>query len=260
MILSMSKVENAVEINGVVYELSSSNKWLLKQLEGGKKKVDGKWVEQKFDYLPMNMVYRLMDGLFKSYDIISLPTHNNGETFIVKKYDYETKQQTDEEAKVYGKTVEITVTLHDGTVRKVVGYAEWVAWIGILSKDNARNGFMRKLTARARKEALANLWQVFRIDAEFDIDEEVEVATIKEEASISWVSAPATSGVSPTDQITEKFTHALGEKLASKEKVDKKMLIAALKEVKKEYNVQDGTVEHEVIKSLLGKFLSQLPK
>lgn len=257
------KVVWTVEINGEVYTLDSGNKWLLKQLEGGKKKDEkGNRVEQRFDYLPMNMVYRLMDGLFQSYDITSHDMVQTWESYVVKKFDYTTKTNVDEDVKVFGKKVSITVKNFDGTERTVVGYGEGVAGIGILSKDNARNGFVRKLTARARKEALANLWQVFRIDAEFDMDTDIEVDAIKDEAKIEWVAASSNTGTapSPTQILKDKFTMLLGEKLIGKDPITKAMLIAALKEIKKENDVKDDTIEHQIIKDLLNSFLPQVTK
>jgi len=52
----------------------------------------------------------------------------------------------------------------------------------------------------------------------------------------------------------------LGEKLIGKDPITKAMLIAALKEIKKENDVKDDTIEHQIIKDLLNSFLPQVTK
>jgi hypothetical protein len=97
--------EKTVRINNVDYSINSSNGPLLKSMEGGSKKNEqGKWEKQFFPYIPMNIVYQLMDGLFDSYDIYSHPAELTGETFILKKYD-----GSEEEAKAFRKSIEIVI-------------------------------------------------------------------------------------------------------------------------------------------------------
>lgn len=227
-------------------------------MEGGSKKNEqGKWEKQFFAYIPMNVVYQLMDGLFDSYDIYSHPAELTGETFILKKYD-----GNQEEAKAFRKTVEIVIRDWDDT-RTVVGYAEGVASIGILSKDNARNGFMRKLSARARKEALANIGQVFRVDDSYE--DTMEEDSVKQEATIATAHTAKSevAGKSAQDIAKEIFKEtakqSLDAKLQGKE-VTKEMVIAALKEIKEEQGIKDGSVEHDILKDLLFAFTTNNKK
>lgn len=160
------------EINGNKYYINSDNSDLLEDVAGGKTKnpATGQWEEQTFKYLPAKHIYTLMDALFDTYDFKSEPMKYTWEEYVVtkKKYNASTKKWEDvqDTVRVYEKTVRIITTVriddYQTIVRETVGYAQAVAWFGILTNDSARNGFANKLAFRARKEALKNLWKVFR--------------------------------------------------------------------------------------------------
>lgn len=261
----MKEEAKSVKIGWEVYTIDSSNEWLLKEMEGWKKFNDqtNKWEDSTYKYLPMNMVYRLMDGLFESYNLNSWDATWTGETYSVEKYDYKTKKTTTEEVRSYRKTVSITVFDFDWRSRTVVWYAEWVAWTSILSKDNARNGFMRKLAARARKEALANLWQVFRVD-EWYLEDEIEAIGIREESKQTWVviekgTQKAEDSIkSIKDKLLMDYMSQLGEMFKNLEDIkNKDMLLVAMKKIKADNKIVDGSIEHEVIKNMYNSILTE---
>ena len=120
-----------------------------------------------------------MDALFDTYDFKSEPLKYTWEEYVVtkKKYNAQSKKWEDvqETVRVYEKTVRITTTVKisefENVVKETIGYAQGVAWLGILTNDSARNGFANKMAFRARKEALKNLWKVFRT---YDYEDENE--------------------------------------------------------------------------------------
>lgn len=159
-------------INGKDYFIDSDNSDLLEDVAGGKEKnpTTGQWEDKMFKYLPAKHIYTLMDALFDTYDFKSEPMKYTWEEYVVnkKKYNAQTKkwEEVEETMRVYEKTVRIVTTVkvseYENIIRETVGYAQWVAWLAILTNDSARNGFANKLAFRARKEALKNLWKVFR--------------------------------------------------------------------------------------------------
>lgn len=157
-------------INNKKYYIDSDNSDLLEDVAGGKQKnpETGKWEDKMFKYLPAKHIYTLMDSLFSTYDFKSEPMKWTGEEYTVTKNKYLNGkwQEVDETVRVYEKTVKIVTTVkiseYENLVRETIGYAQAVAWLSILTNDSARNGFANKLAFRARKEALKNLWKVFR--------------------------------------------------------------------------------------------------
>ena len=159
-------------INWKDYFIDSDNSDLLEDVAGGKEKnpATGQWEDKMFKYLPAKHIYTLMDALFDTYDFKSEPMKYTWEEYEVnkKKYNAQTKkwEEVKETMRVYEKTVRIVTTVkvseYENVVRETIWYAQWVAWLGILTNDSARNGFANKLAFRARKEALKNLWKVFR--------------------------------------------------------------------------------------------------
>lgn len=185
------RVKKSVTIGWKVYTLDSDNSDLLKKLDWGKKK-DEKWnrVEVQYDYLPIGTILQLMDWLFDQYDFYSEQMVYTGEEYSVAKKVYDPKSKTrvdsNDTVRVYEKKVKIIVTTVDynfgSVVREVTWYAQWVASTKQLTSDPSRNGFVNKLWARARKEALKNLGRVFRVtDEDSDdadvINEEVQTAS-----------------------------------------------------------------------------------
>ena len=159
-------------INGKDYYIDSDNSDLLEDVAGGKEKnpATGQWEDKMFKYLPAKHIYTLMDALFDTYDFKSEPMKYTWEEYEVnkKKYNSQTKkwEEVKETMRVYEKTVRIVTTVkvseYENVIRETIGYAQGVAWLGILTNDSARNWFANKLAFRARKEALKNLWKVFR--------------------------------------------------------------------------------------------------
>lgn len=172
-------------INWKDYTLDSDNSDLLEDVVWGKEKnaQTWQWEDKMFKYLPAKHIYTLMDALFDTYDFKSEPMKFTGEEYTTKKkkYNNQTKkrEETEETLRVYEKTVRIVTTVKindfENVIRETVGYAQWVASLSILTNDSARNWFANKLAFRARKEALKNLWKVFRT-YEYGEDENTFVA------------------------------------------------------------------------------------
>jgi hypothetical protein len=102
---------------------------------------------------------------------------------------------------------------------------------------------------------------VFRIDSEF-IEDQEEQRAVKEEETVTGVTSAkeaVDSFVNVSNRIDE-LKMALGEKLIGKENVDKKMLIAALKEIKHDLKIKEGSEDHKILKTLLEDFSAQLNK
>lgn len=190
-------------IDGVEYTIDSDNSKLLKKLEWGKKKNEetGKWEDVQYDYIPLATILTLMDWLFKKYDFISMPASYCLEEYSVAKKSYVNGKLTDvtDTVRVYEKTVKIVVEYFDGTIREVTWYAQWVASVKQLTSDPSRNGFMQKLAARARKEALKNLGRVFRVLDE-DTDDNELISEAIEEAS-KWTWKLSSSPIKKTDTV-----------------------------------------------------------
>ena len=185
-------------INGKNYYIDSDNSDLLEDVAGWKQKnpETGKWEDKMFKYLPAKHIYTLMDSLFSTYDFKSEPMKWTGEEYTVTKNKYQNGkwQEVEETVRVYEKTVKIVTTVkiseYENLVRETIGYAQAVAWFSILTNDSARNGFANKLAFRARKEALKNLWKVFRTyDYEDEDTFEPEETTGVAGKSISEVAA-----------------------------------------------------------------------
>lgn len=219
------------EIGWKKYYIDSDNSDLLEDVVGGKEKnlATGQWEDKMFKYLPAKHIYTLMDALFDTYDFKSEPMKFTWEEYVVskKKYNNSTKKWEDaqETMRVYEKTVRIVTTVkvseYENVVRETIGYAQGVAWLGILTNDSARNGFANKLAFRARKEALKNLWKVFRT---YDYEDENEF--IPEETT--WVAGKAIAevaeAVGPVAQEAAKQEQASNESQAAREAIVGKLL------------------------------------
>jgi len=102
---------------------------------------------------------------------------------------------------------------------------------------------------------------VFRIDSEF-IEDQEEQRAVKEEETVTGVASAkeaVASFVNVSDRI-EELKMMLGEKLIGKENVDKNMLIAALKEIKRDLKIKEGGDDHKILKTLLEDFSAQITK
>lgn len=209
-------------INGKDYFIDSDNSDLLEDVAGGKEKnpTTGQWEDKMFKYLPAKHIYTLMDALFDTYDFKSEPMKYTWEEYVVnkKKYNSSTKKWEDveETMRVYEKTVRIVTTVkvseYENVIRETVGYAQWVAWLAILTNDSARNGFANKLAFRARKEALKNLWKVFRTyeygeDENEFIPEETTAVAGKALADVAAAIDPVenSEGAERNSKIVEKL-------------------------------------------------------
>ena len=197
-------------INGKDYYIDSDNSDLLEDVAGWKQKnpETGKWEDKMFKYLPAKHIYTLMDSLFSTYDFKSEPMKWTGEEYTITKNKYVNGQwkEVDETVRVYEKTVKIVTTVkiseYENLVRETIGYAQAVAWLSILTNDSARNGFANKLAFRARKEALKNLWKVFRTyDYEDEDTFEPEETTSVAGKAIAEVAAAV--GPAPANQLNE---------------------------------------------------------
>ena len=203
------------EINGKKYYIDSDNSDLLEDVIGWKEKnpTTGQWEDKMFKYLPAKHIYTLMDALFDTYDFKSEPMKYTWEEYVVnkKKYNSSTKKWEDvqETVRVYEKTVRIVTTVrideYQTVVRETVGYAQAVAWFGILTNDSARNGFANKLAFRARKEALKNLWKVFRT---YDYEDEEEFVAEETTSVAGKALADVAEAMSPVAKAEEKSSEA----------------------------------------------------
>lgn len=199
------------EIGWKKYYIDSDNSDLLEDVVGGKEKnpTTGQWEDKMFKYLPAKHIYTLMDALFDTYDFKSEPMKFTWEEYVVtkKKYNNSTKKWEDaqETMRVYEKTVRIVTTVkvseYENVVRETVGYAQWVAWLGILTNDSARNGFANKLAFRARKEALKNLWKVFRT---YDYEDENEFVAEETTGVAGKAIAEVAEATGPVAQEAQK--------------------------------------------------------
>ena len=198
-------------IDGVEYTIDSDNRQLLKKLDGGKRKNEetGKWEEVQYDYLPLSTILALMDGIFLSYDFYSEPAKYCWEEYIVDKKSYINGKLTDvkDTIRVYEKTVSIDVRLPSWEERHVTGYAQSVASVKQLTSDPSRNGFMQKLAARARKEALKNLGRVFRVLDEDGDDNEL-ISESVETVSKGSVILPGKPSAQSVDAIVKELDQA----------------------------------------------------
>ena len=198
-------------INGKDYYIDSDNSDLLEDVAGGKTKnpQTGQWEDQTFKYLPARHIYTLMDALFDTYDFKSEPMKYTWEEYGItkKKYNAQSKKWEDvqETVRVYEKTVRIVTTVkvseYENVVRETVGYAQGVAWLGILTNDSARNGFANKLAFRARKEALKNLWKVFRT---YDYEDENEFVAEETTGVAGKAIAEVAAATGPVAQEAQK--------------------------------------------------------
>ena len=260
-------------INGKDYYIDSDNSDLLEDVAGGKQKnpETGKWEDKMFKYLPAKHIYTLMDSLFSTYDFKSEPMKWTGEEYTITKNKYVNGQwkEVDETVRVYEKTVKIVTTVkiseYENLVRETIGYAQAVAWLSILTNDSARNGFANKLAFRARKEALKNLWKVFRTyDYEDEDTFEPEETTSVAGKAIAEVAAAVGPSVidkpnewrwkiidklrtikdffAPESTFTkEEFTNAM---YAVKADLDIKAGTPAMDEFKKIYNELSAKVKN----------------
>lgn len=218
-------------INGKDYYIDSDNSDLLEDVAGGKVKnpQTGQWEEQTFKYLPARHIYTLMDALFDTYDFKSEPMKYTWEEYGItkKKYNAQSKKWEDvqETIRVYEKTVRITTTVkiseYENIVRETVGYAQGVAWLGILTNDSARNGFANKLAFRARKEALKNLWKVFRT---YDYEDESEFIPEETTSVAGKAIAEVAEAVGPVAQEAAKQEQASNESQEAREAIVGKLL------------------------------------
>lgn len=218
-------------INGKDYFIDSDNSDLLEDVAGGKTKnpQTGQWEEQTFKYLPAKHIYTLMDALFDTYDFKSEPMKYTWEEYVVtkKKYNASTKKWEDAQdtVRVYEKTVRIVTTVkvseYENMVGETVGYAQGVAWLGILTNDSARNGFANKLAFRARKEALKNLWKVFRT---YDYEDEIEFIPEETTSVAGKAIAEVAEAVGPVAQEAAKQDKASNESQAAREAIAGKLL------------------------------------
>lgn len=247
-------------IGGKKYYIDSDNKELLRDVAGGKAKDEkGNWVEQTFKYLPAEHIYTLLDGLFTAYNFKSLPAKFLEEYNIKKRvWDYKNKKWVEEEqtVRVYEKQVSIETTIvideYNSIIRETYGYAQGVATLGILTNDNARNGFMNKLAMRARKEALKNLGKVFRTyegedEDTFVLEETVEVAG-KSAGSVLSEVADATSKVAEKVSETDSAYQAIKEKLLAvcdfwSGEFEQQVLLDAMRAVKADLKITPDTPE-----------------
>lgn len=210
------------EIGWKKYYIDSDNSDLLEDVAWGKEKnpTTGQWEDKMFKYLPAKHIYTLMDALFDTYDFKSEPMKYTWEEYTVKKkkYNNQTKkwEEVEETMRVYEKTVRIVTTVkvseYENVIRETVGYAQWVAWLGILTNDSARNGFANKLAFRARKEALKNLWKVFRTyeygeDEDEFVPEETTAVAGKALADVAAAIDPVENneGAERNSKIVEKL-------------------------------------------------------
>lgn len=178
----MTDTKYNVSFGWVLYDIDSDNKALLKTLPW--KKMDPatkQWVDTNYGYIPIGIIYTLLNGLFDSYSFESLPMVYTGEEYKVSKKVFNPKTKTwdpsEETVKVYEKTIKITLNKWSESV-SYIGYAQGVASQNILTSDQARNGFAQKLQARARKEALKNVGRIFRLDDEEDDDVEEKIEEV----------------------------------------------------------------------------------
>lgn len=247
-------------IGGKKYYIDSDNKELLRDVAGGKAKDEkGNWVEQTFKYLPAEHIYTLLDGLFTAYNFKSLPAKFLEEYNTKKRvWDYKNKKwvEEDQTVRVYEKQVSIETTIvldeYNSIIRETYGYAQGVATLGILTNDNARNGFMNKLAMRARKEALKNLGKVFRTyegedEDTFTPEETVEVAGKSTGSALSEV-ADATSKVAEKVSETDSAYQAIKEKLLAvcdfwAGGFEQQVLLDAMRAVKADLKIAPDTPE-----------------
>ena len=209
-------------INGKDYYIDSDNSDLLEDVIGWKEKnpTTGKWEDKMFKYLPAKHIYTLMDNLFSTYDFKSEPAKWTWEEFTVtkKKFKNWAWGEEAETVRVYEKTVRIVTTVkiseYENLVRETVGYAQAVAWLSILTNDSARNGFMNKLAFRARKEALKNLWKVFRTyDYEDEDTFEPEETTAVAGKAIGDVQNAVGPAVSAMQPVASEWRNKIIEKM-----------------------------------------------
>ena len=209
-------------INGKDYFIDSDNSDLLEDVAGGKTKnpTTGQWEDQTFKYLPAKHIYTLMDALFDTYDFKSEPLKYTWEEYVVtkKKYNANAKKWEDvqETVRVYEKTVRIVTTVRisefENVVKETIGYAQGVAWLGILTNDSARNGFANKMAFRARKEALKNLWKVFRT---YDYEDENEFVPEETTSVAGKALADVAESTGPIGQENQDVYKEWSEKIMS---------------------------------------------
>lgn len=216
-------------INGKDYFIDSDNSELLEDVAGCKTKnpQTGQWEDQTFKYLPAKHIYTLMDALFETYDFKSEPMKYTWEEYVVSKKKYVNGKWQDEEEtmRVYEKTVRIVTTVriseYENIVRETVGYAQGVAWLWILTNDSARNGFANKLAFRARKEALKNLWKVFRT---YDYEDENTFVPEETTGVAGKAIAEVAEAVGPVAQEAAKQGQASNESQTAREAIVGKLL------------------------------------
>lgn len=246
-----------VSIGKVLYNIDSDNAALLKTLPGKKQDpVSKQWVDCNYGYLPIGTIYTLLNGLFDSYSFESLPMVFTGEEYKVSKKVFNPKTKSwdpaEEVVKVYEKTIKIKL-FKDGVTTEYTGYAQGVASQGILTSDQARNGFTQKMAARARKEALKNVGRVFRMDDEVDDDNDQVVEEVVDVAKSIVEKMDEIQTVSLYDDALE-LLYKIDPVL--KQQVFKANLTSAVKEAKKKNpEWKQGTKEFEALKQAY-EFLS----
>lgn len=216
-------------VNGKEYTLDSDNRELLSMLEWVKRNKETKKMED-VPYLPIEIVYQLLEQFFPNYSFESRPMEME-KSFVIKKqkYNYSTKQkeEIEEEVMLFKKSVLLILPNEDGTKRELEWTARTVATIWQITVDQMYNGFDLKTESRWLKNACKKLWRVFRIPN--DLEEVIEKESIVNDINVDDVvktkvkeEAPKEKEVSKLEEdITKAFKAKIWDKVPSKEDLQK---------------------------------------
>lgn len=240
-----------VTINKKKYNLDSDNKDLLDVIEEGKSVKNpetGRWEKEDVPFLPIEIVYQLLEGFFTGYNLRS-PEMGIGRSFNVTKKKWGSKEEITSEVFLCEKV--ITLELPDG--RTIDGTAKGVATIGQLTVDQTINWLDMRLEARAIKNACKKLGKIFRLTEE----DEIEKNTIKQDAGVESVEKivkeeskkDSSEDLEKQMELVGKIKDLFAEKEKENKPTNKQELLAIATVVKEELGIGDGTPEKDLIKA-----------